>query len=284
MLGIVILNYNTWMETMSCINSVKKYVKLIDYKIYVIDNKSIVKPSEKEMKYLKSMEMVELIFSKENKGYSAGNNIGIKYALDDGCTTILICNSDILFVDNSLEIMQSYLEKNKMVGIVGPQIYNSKNEFQPFYMLSKLTGIGKFKNMFLKTPLKFLLRNFEKNFIRKNTLEVPMKVFGVSGCCFLMSKKCAEFLYPLDENTFLYEEEYIIGSILEKSDFEVHIIPNTHVIHVHGVSTKGISEFSYNCLIESEQYYLKEYLHTNIVFRKILFLIRKILKRRHVSE
>ena len=36
-------------------------------------------------------------------------------------------------------------------------------------------------------------------------------VYHVSGCCFLMNRKAAETLYPLDENTFLYDEELIIG-------------------------------------------------------------------------
>ena len=85
-------------------------------------------------------------------------------------------------------------------------------------------------------------------------------------------------MYPLDERTFLYEEEYIIGARLEKSCFDCFIIPNTHVIHAHGVSTGGVTPFSYQCLIESEQLYLKEYLHSNWCIRKLILLIRIFLK------
>ena len=144
-------------------------------------------------------------------------------------------------------------------------------------MLTKLTAWGKIKNMCLHTPFGFLFKKFKNEFICDHQLDKPLKVFGVSGCCFMMSRDCAEYLYPLDERTFLYEEEYIIGAILENSKYSVFVIPNTYVIHAQGVSTGKISKFSYNCLIESEQLYLKEYLHTNIVMRYVIFALRKLL-------
>ncbi len=279
-LGIIILNYNTWEESIQCIKSIEKYTN-IPYKIYLIDNKSKINASEEQLSIISDFKHTELIYSNENRGYSAGNNIGIKKALEE-CQYIMICNSDILFVDNSIEKMIEFLEKNKNVGIIGPTIYNTENILQPFYMITKLTAIGKIKNMLLKTPLKGFLKKFKENFIIDKEIEEPKKVFGVSGCCFLMSKECARFLYPLDERVFLYEEEYIIGVRLE-NQYDVYIFPNTHIIHAHGKSTGGMTEFSYNCLIESEQLYLKEYLHTNIFLRKIILFIRKVLKKHTVK-
>lgn len=284
MIGIVILNYNTWNETVECVKSIDKYKPVDSYKIYIVDNNSSVDPTDSELLYLQKNVNVEIINSKINKGYSAGNNIGLKSALNDNCDRILICNSDILFVDDSISEMDSFLKTDSSIGIVGPQIYNKSDEFQPFYMITKLTGLGKIKNMFLHTPFKVLFKNFEKSFIRKSELSSPMKVFGVSGCCFMLNQDCLKYLYPLDERTFLYEEEYIIGAVLEKSKYKVYIIPNTHVIHAHGASTKGMTDFSYKCLINSEQLYLKEYLHTNIVLRKIILTIRLILKGKYTVK
>lgn len=276
MLGIIILNYNTWHESIECIESIRKYLCDYDYKIYLVDNKSPVLPTVEEEKFLCEIQNLILVKSDENRGYSAGNNIGIRMALEDNCDYIMICNSDILFVDNSIYTMIDYMNQNPNVGITGPQIYNQNDEFQPFYMLIKLTASGKIKNMLLKTPLKKFMKKFESEFILKNELQVPKRVFGVSGCCFIMSYECAKFLFPLDERTFLYEEEYIIGVRLENTGIETYIIPNTHIIHAHGASTGGISRFSLQCLIDSEQLYLKEYLHTSWIMRKCIIVIRKI--------
>lgn len=279
MIGIVILNYNTWNETIKCCETIEKYVTQEKYCIYVVDNCSPKKMNNLQEKKLKSNSNIKYISSKENRGYSAGNNIGVRQALLDDCEYILICNSDIEFVDNSIEKMCNYFKKNASVGIVGPQIYNVDNEFQPFMMKTKLTAIGKLKNMLLKTKAAPLVKSFKESFYIEKELTAPNLVFGVMGCCFMMSKACAEYLYPWDERTFLYEEEYIIGSILEKSDFDVYVIPSTHVIHAEGKSTGGMSDFAFQCFINSEQLYLREYLKTNIIICNMFRIIRKIQRK-----
>lgn len=276
-IGIIILNYNTWKESINCIESIFKYCSS-NYKIYFVDNKSSI-PMTKEFQNLMFQynDRIKYIVAKNNSGYSAGNNIGLNEAMKDNCNYFFICNSDVLFVDNTIEKMIRFMKSDDTIGIVGPQIYDLDGKFMPFNMLCKLTAIGKIKNMMLKTPMRVFLTKFRESFYLEEELTNCKKVFGVSGCCFLVSKKCLEYLYPLDEQTFLYEEEYIIGTILEKSQFDIYIIPDTRVIHAHGASTQGITKFSYKCLMESEQYYLKEYLHTNVFMRIIIYLIRKLM-------
>ena len=100
-------------------------------------------------------------------------------------------------------------------------------------------------------------------------------MFGVSGCCFLITKNGYEAVFPFDEHTFLYEEEYILGCRLETSGMEAWEIPGTYIIHAHGASTGGMTPFSYQCLIDSEQYYLKEYAHSSRFVCWVLLMIRK---------
>lgn len=277
MLGIVVLNYNTWEETKELIVSVDKYYE-DKKKIYIVDNNSKEEIPKEVLDYFEQLDYVEVIWNKENKGYSAGNNLGIQAALRDNCEYILISNSDILVVDDTIQKMIDFMKKSSDIGIVGPQIYNDNGEFQPFYMLSKLTGSGKIKLWLAKTPLRKMVSKFENSFICYQELLQPKKVFGVSGCFFLMSNACAKYLNPWDENVFLYEEEYIMGVRLESTKYDVYIIPNTHIIHKCGVSTKGMTKFSYQCLIDSEQYYLKEYIGENNIICIIILGIRKILK------
>lgn len=278
LVGCVILNYNTWDETINCINSILFYYGKSNFNIYIVDNASTIIKGEEFEKVLYENENVCYIQSEYNQGYAAGNNLGIKQALKDGCDYILLCNSDIIFVDNSITKMINFMEAYRECGIVGPQIYGTDNEFRPFYMLRKLTFSGKIKNMLLKVPIvKMFLKSFKESFILDFELTLPKRVFGVSGCCFLMRKECVEFLFPLDENTFLYEEEYIIGSRLENTGYEVYIIPGTKVIHAEGVSTGGMSPFAYKCLVNSEQYYLKKYLKCNLIQCKFIYFIRTIV-------
>lgn len=274
MVGFIVLNYNTWNDSIKCIDSIIKSVKNIKYRVYLVDNASDEMAPESVLKYIYRFNTIKFIQSSVNNGYSAGNNLGLSEALRDACKHIMIVNSDVLFVDDTINKMIMYLDTHDDVGIVGPQIYNITGEFMPVYMLSKLTAIGKLKNILLHTCFRHFLKGFEKKFIRKKELEKPLQVFSVSGCCFLMSNKCARQIYPLDENTFLYEEEYILGIILERKNIKVNVIPDTHIVHAHGSSTKKISK-SYDFFIESEQYYLKKYLNTNFILRYLILFIRK---------
>lgn len=274
MLGIVILNYNTWDESIQCIESMRKNISLSN-RIYLVDNLSPKKPSE-EILGLISKYDVELIYNTVNSGYAAGNNVGLKKAYEDGCDAFLISNSDVLINDDSIDLMNQFALEHTGVGVVGPIIYDVNGVRQPIHMLSKLTASGKIKNMLLSTPLKPLFRKFQKGFVTYEKPTEPLKVFGVSGCCFLITKKCYESVFPFDENTFLYEEEYILGCRLEEKDIEAYILPGAQIVHAEAVSTGGMSKFSYNCLIESEQYYLKEYIHSNAFMRSIIKLLREI--------
>lgn len=47
---------------------------------------------------------------RKNLGYAAGNNVGIKEALQDGCEWLVISNNDIVFCENAISEMALYLK------------------------------------------------------------------------------------------------------------------------------------------------------------------------------
>ena len=273
-LGIVILNYNTWDETIRCVESIKEYTT-VPSRIYLVDNQSPVRALDFQTEKLKELN-VEIIYNSVNSGYAAGNNVGLKKAYEDGCDQFLISNSDVIITDSSIDRLSSFALRDHNIGVVGPLIYDLNGKRQTIHMLSKLTAWGKINNMMLSTPLRGLFSKFEKSFIMREKPENPLKVFGVSGCCFLVSKECYEKVFPFDEHTFLYEEEYILGCRMEEAGIDAYILPTASVIHAEAISTGGMGAFSYNCLIESEQYYLKEYIHSTYIMRQVIKMLRKI--------
>lgn len=121
---IVLLNYNSWEDTNSCIDSLLR-MDTQKFRIIVCDNAStndsLNKIHKKILELCKtngiayayyendtvshrlvyvdgsveSGAKITLIENNENKGFSAGNNIGIQYALQDGnCQYIWLLNND----------------------------------------------------------------------------------------------------------------------------------------------------------------------------------------------
>jgi len=276
MIGIIVLNYINWYDTKKCIESIFKNEKKHEYHIYVVDNDSPTKcPIDVEM--LWNDKRITLLKANMNKGYSAGNNIGINKAMKDGCQEILVTNSDVYFKKNSISIMSDFLSKNSHVGIVGPKIFLTDGSIQEINMGIK-TGL-KEKYMYLLRKTIFL--NSVKHFITKycaldKDLKTPFEVHAVSGCCFMMSNECAKKITPFDENTFLYEEELIIGLMCERQGYKTVYLVDSEIIHSNGQNTKGMKAFSYKCFVESEMYYCRHYLKAPILKVIPLYIVRSL--------
>lgn len=274
MVGIIILNYNNWEDTEKCIRSIYQTTNIEKFKIYLIDNASSAKMPQTLIELVNRKKEIVLIRNKVNKGYSAGNNTGVKKALEDNCEAILIANNDIVFLDSSIDILYNFVKENPEYGIVGPKIYN-------------LDGKAHIPAMLIKTGLKekYLVNTFLRNIIKTSVNEYYCKSedvnksfepHSVSGCCFIMSRECALQITPFDESTFLFEEELIIGIHMERTKFRTLYHPKSSIIHAHGQSTKNVKAFSYICKVESEIYYCKEYLKSNLILLFPFYIIRTL--------
>ena len=209
--------------------------------------------------------------------------MGIRKALEDQCGYILISNNDIVYKKDSIETMCEFL-KEKHGGIVGPQVVDPQGKHQPSVAMVR-TGMKEIFRFY--TVLKCFQR---KAMMKYQGMDQDAggqyPVYHVSGCCFLMNRKAAETLYPLDENTFLYDEELIIGIRMEQAGLQTWYCGTAVVEHHHGYTTQKNSAFMQKCIRESEQYYCREYLQANGItliflnlYRKSLLVIRRLLKK-----
>lgn len=256
-LGIVILNYSNWSVTSNCMNSIFRYLRDIDFHIYLIDNAS---PNPYPYGFFSKWDKGKYTFihADENKGYAAGNNIGVKCALEDQCKYILICNSDIVFIDDSIKKMMDYCSKDYTIGIIAPCLLDEEHRKTKPSMCIKTTLKVKY---LVKTPLSKINTNTKKQYYGSNISNYsPSEVYSAHGSCFLITEDCAKIILPFDEHTFLYEEESILGYQMEQSGFKTIYYPDCKVVHMHGKSTCTIKAIPYICICESELYYLRKYM------------------------
>ena len=278
MIGIIILNYINWKDTINCIISIFNSKTIEPYHIYVIDNASPNK-IEKAISDKLADQRITLVQNEKNLGYAAGNNVGIKKALEDGCSAILITNNDVRFLKGSIEKLYYYLQKHNNVGIVGPKILDNNGNIQKSN-ICMYTGLK--EKYLVRTRLNAIFRKLHAEYFGLNRdYNKEFIVYAVLGCCFMMSRECALEVTPLDENTFLYEEELILGIHMEEKGYKTVYFPESTIIHLHNQSTKHIRAFSFICNINSEIYYCKKYLNASTLqiiplyfYRVLLYLIR----------
>ena len=276
MVGIVILNYNTWLMSKNCIISIRNTTS-IPYKIFLVDNASSKEMPEEIEKLLDSKDIV-FIKNDVNKGYSAGNNVGIKAALEEGCNEILITNNDVIFEIDTIEELQKFLKNHREVGIVGPRIHLSNGDLQEFNMACEMTLAGKYKYLMRRTIFSPFVKRFVDDFHAEGKdKNSDIEVYAVSGCCFMFSEECVKQMYPLDENTFLFEEENILGNRMKQAGYKTFYHGGAMVYHIHSASTSECSEFAYMCFVKSEKYYCKRYLKANLLQILPLYMIRMFI-------
>jgi GT2 family glycosyltransferase len=169
----------------------------------------------------------------------------------------------------------NYAVNHDDIGILAPKVIGPNGLPQEINTGLPLTLANKYKYLLKETPLSFLFKEFiEENNAIKYKFDRPLGLFSVSGCCFMITKKSLDFIFPLDEDFFLYMEEQIIGIKLTKYSLKAVILPNCHVIHMHGKTTSKVAAFSFSCLIQSEILYFRKYHNSSLLYLFPLLLLR----------
>ncbi len=118
--SIVILNWNGYKNTSECVKaSLKVKKKGFGIKIIVVDNNSSDGSGEK---IKNEFPEITIIKNEKNLGFSGGNNIGIKNAVENKSEYIFIINNDILLEDKSvIELIKTSVTRKCL--LVCPKIY-----------------------------------------------------------------------------------------------------------------------------------------------------------------
>ncbi len=134
-------------------------------------------------------EKIIFIEAKENQGYAAGNNIGLKWAtLNDSFAYCWILNNDTVVARDCLEQMVNFAQDNDFA-ITGTTL---RNYHKPYAIQS----LGGHLNKFFGTSHPI-----------RRKYELREKLDYIEGASFLISKKCLETIGFLPEEYFLFFEE-----------------------------------------------------------------------------
>ena len=260
-LALVVLNYNSAEDTLFCVkqlcslrHSTSKYG---DYHIIIVDNASTDNSYQEILDTFGGRSDISIIKSERNLGYSAGNNIGMKYAIEKYNVDVIgILNPDVIIPKfDVLESMCNALDNNPKIAIVGACTINSENEYNPNF---SGWDIPSKKNLILN---HFLINNRYKS-IKTRPLIKPylMQVECVAGCFFLANAKIMQELDFLDENVFLYNEENILGIKCKQKGYMEAIVLDQFYIHNHKKEKKSTVTFKKKINATTNQYKSRKYL------------------------
>jgi len=262
MLSIIIVNYNQKNLLKQSLKGINLVKPKLDYEIIVVDNAS--KDGSQEM--LNEFKIYGLkfkvILSYQNKGFAAGCNLGIKESKGD---YLLILNPDIVVLENSIENLYKFMEKNTQVGICGPKLLNpdksiqfSCYRFPQWYIpIIRRTFLGKFS--WAKKRLDHYLMT---DFNHQENKEVDWLL----GACLMIRKKALEEVGLFDERFFLYFEDVDLSRRMKLAGWKVFYLASSEMFHYYqrtSAEQEGIfalfSKITWIHISSALKYFLKWY-------------------------
>jgi GT2 family glycosyltransferase len=123
--SIIVLTYNNLDLTKSCLASIDILSDYSNLEIIVVDNASSDGTVDFLRNYAEGRLDVTLILNGENKGFSGGNNDGIRAARGD---YVVILNNDTFVTRGWVRGLLRHLARDPSVGLVGPVTNNIGNE------------------------------------------------------------------------------------------------------------------------------------------------------------
>src|SRR5580698_6466820 len=100
-LGIIVLNWNSWRETMDCVNSLQ-HLEYPNYAVYIVDNASSDGSEDRLRAWNPALRIIQ---SGANLGWAGGNNAGIQIARAEACYHVYLLNSDTTVRSDTLSLL-----------------------------------------------------------------------------------------------------------------------------------------------------------------------------------
>jgi GT2 family glycosyltransferase len=247
--AVVLVNWNGWRQTLECLQSLLGDLKTGRAVAVVVDNNSTDDSTSRILNWLEEVlslngleyldayaggggsnrqASVTLLKSKYNAGFSGGNNIGIRYALDSYSPDFLwLLNNDAVVTSGSLPELIRCARANPRLGVLGSTLveYHEPNRVQS-------AGGGTFNWLLAKSkpahygaPISVALRN-------------PGNIWldYASGASMFLPTDVIRKVGLLNEDYFLYFEELDYAIRARKAGYQVGWCSRSIVRHRGGSS------------------------------------------------
>ena len=238
MVFIILVNYNGFPDTAECIRSLQS-VRSPAFRLIVVDNGS-TDNSPEALRALREECPFELLEAGENLGFSAGNNLGIRYALSEGADYVLLLNNDTLVTESFLEGLLFPFGDHPLCGASTCRIRYADRPDVLWYAGGSVSArTGRTRHFGFGRP----------------DAESDASVWPVSfasGCCLCLKREAIEKTGLLDEDYFLYEEDADYCLRLAEKDFEIDYVPDSVIAHQVSAAVRKLPSAAAPYLIRSK--------------------------------
>ena len=221
---VIVLTWNGRDLTLACLESLRS-ARATGVEIVVVDNGS----SDGTASAIRERhgERVTIIENAANLGFSAGNNVGIAYALRRGARFLLLLNNDTAVDPDFIEELVRPLEQDPHIGITGPKIYYYTPRDRIWFAGGEVR------------MARGLARHVGIRETDHGQYDVPREVDYVTGCALMARREVYEEVGLLDPSYAAYFEDTDLCIRAGRAGYSLLYVPTAKVWHKISASTGG---------------------------------------------
>lgn len=224
----IVLNWNGHQDTLACLESLRA-VSYPGFSVLVVDNGST---DGSVAAIREAFPGVELIETGENLGFAAGNNVGLRHALDRGADYALLLNNDTVVDPDFAGQLVAAVQADGGIGIAGPTIY--------YHSLPDVVwSVGGAIDW--RRGWTWMVGLDEQDSGQFGS--APRAVDFVTGCALLISRPALQAAGLLDERFFMYYEEVEWCVRVARAGFSIRHVPTARVWHKIAPQAQAASPF-----------------------------------------
>lgn len=209
-------------ELLQCIDSMRKNgISLI----YISDNS----PNDELKDFCSQLDGVEYIFNNANIGYGSGHNVAIRRAQRINAEYHLVINSDVYFDKGVIDKITAYMERNKDVAQVQPNVIYPDGRMQYACRLIPTPANLIFRRFLPKRMVEGMNHRYMLKFWdHKQEADIPYH----QGSFMFFRTKCFEVVGLFDERFFMYPEDIDITRRMHRH-YRTMFLPEVTIVHAH---------------------------------------------------
>jgi len=233
-IAVVIVNWNGKDDTIRCLESLQKISLMGNtLSIIVVDNGS-TNDSVDTIK--KSFPKIPLIVTGKNLGFTGGNNVGIRKALEKGADLIWLLNNDTL-VDKQVLSFTSVFD-DPHVGACGSKIYfapghefhhDRYKESDRGRVFWYAGGLVDWNNLYASH------RGVDE--VDHGQYDHAEETPFITGCSLVVRRDVVEKVGMLDDRYYLYLEDLDWNIRIQKAGWKTMYVPTSIIWHVNAGSS-----------------------------------------------
>jgi GT2 family glycosyltransferase len=178
-----------------------------------------------------------VLASPVNRGLSAGNNLGVRHALERLRTPpdyFLLLNSDARVLPGAVAALEEFLDAHPSAGIAGSQLRTPDGKVWP-YTFTYPSVLGEFEAGIQSSSMSERLSRWR--IASRQGSSAPVAVDWVAGASMMVRREVFEGVGLMDEGYFLWFEETDLSLQAQRSGWSTWYVPDSAVVHEFGRST-----------------------------------------------